>query len=104
MVLMSSAGHIYQQPMDNDSSATGGPFYLTNILPVQHSDLEDTNGQVAGGGVSVYYSHTLQIMLFSFTQGKFFKLLIFTIMGIMLFNHNSVLFDSHVIMNVIESD
>lgn len=70
MVLMSSSGYIYHQPMDDDSSATGGPFYLTNTIPVQHADLDDTNGQVAGGGVSVYYSHTLQIMLFSYTQGE----------------------------------
>jgi len=27
---------------------------------------------VAGGGVSVYYSHTLQLLFYSYTQGKTF--------------------------------
>ena len=28
------------------------------------------NGQIGGGGVSVYYSHLLQMLFFSVTQGK----------------------------------
>ncbi|KAM5126070.1 E3 ubiquitin-protein ligase UBR4-like, partial [Mantella aurantiaca] len=32
----------------------------------------DSNGQVAGGGVSVYYSHVLQMLFFSYCQGKSF--------------------------------
>ncbi|XP_006813837.2 E3 ubiquitin-protein ligase UBR4-like, partial [Saccoglossus kowalevskii] len=72
MVLMSSAGYIYTQPMEELSSAKHGPFYVTNVLDVTHDDLKDTNGQVAGGGVSVYYSHTLQLLFFSYSQGKTF--------------------------------
>lgn len=34
--------------------------------------LQDSNGQVAGGGVSVYYSHVLQMLFFSYSQGKSF--------------------------------
>lgn len=34
--------------------------------------LQDSNGQVAGGGVSVYYSHVLQMLFFSYCQGKSF--------------------------------
>lgn len=33
---------------------------------------QDSNGQVAGGGVSVYYSHVLQMLFFSYCQGKSF--------------------------------
>lgn len=33
---------------------------------------QDSNGQVAGGGVSVYYSHVLQMLFFSYSQGKSF--------------------------------
>ncbi|KAJ8875069.1 hypothetical protein PR048_022959 [Dryococelus australis] len=29
-------------------------------------------GQVGGGGVSIYYSHTLQLLFFSYSQGKNF--------------------------------
>lgn len=66
---MSSAGQLYLQPMDITSSAINGPFYLTNTLPIEHPDLQDSSGQVAGGGVSVYYSHILQLIFFSYSQG-----------------------------------
>ena len=67
---MSSGGQLYLQPMDETSSAINGPFYLTNTLPIEHSDLQDSNGQVAGGGVSVYHSHILQLLFFSYSQGN----------------------------------
>ncbi|XP_057678820.1 E3 ubiquitin-protein ligase UBR4 isoform X1 [Corythoichthys intestinalis] len=72
IVIMSSAGYIYTQVMDESSSAQHGPFYVTNVLEISHEDLKDSNGQVAGGGVSVYYSHVLQMLFFSYSQGKSF--------------------------------
>ncbi|XP_069467171.1 E3 ubiquitin-protein ligase UBR4 isoform X2 [Ambystoma mexicanum] len=72
IVIMSSAGYVYTQLMEESSSAQHGPFYVTNVLEVSHEDLKDNNGQVAGGGVSVYYSHVLQMLFFSYSQGKSF--------------------------------
>uniref|UniRef100_A0A3B4FTU0 Ubiquitin protein ligase E3 component n-recognin 4 n=1 Tax=Pundamilia nyererei TaxID=303518 RepID=A0A3B4FTU0_9CICH len=72
IVIMSSAGYMYTQVMDESSSAQHGPFYVTNVLEITHEDLKDSNGQVAGGGVSVYYSHVLQMLFFSYSQGKSF--------------------------------
>uniref|UniRef100_A0A8C2GSI0 Ubiquitin protein ligase E3 component n-recognin 4 n=1 Tax=Cyprinus carpio TaxID=7962 RepID=A0A8C2GSI0_CYPCA len=72
IVIMSSAGYMYTQMMDESSSAQHGPFYVTNVLEINHEDLKDSNGQVAGGGVSVYYSHVLQMLFFSYSQGKSF--------------------------------
>ncbi|XP_022084216.1 E3 ubiquitin-protein ligase UBR4-like isoform X1 [Acanthaster planci] len=72
LVLMSSAGYLYTQPMVEASEARHGPFYVTNVLEVKHDELKDSGGQVAGGGVSCYYSHTLQLLFFSFSQGKSF--------------------------------
>ncbi|XP_063293132.1 E3 ubiquitin-protein ligase UBR4 isoform X8 [Pelobates fuscus] len=72
IVIMSSAGYVYTQLMEESSSAQHGPFYVTNVLEVNHEDLKDSNGQVAGGGVSVYYSHVLQMLFFSYCQGKSF--------------------------------
>ena len=69
LILMSSGGQLYLQPMDANSSAINGPFYLTNTVSIEHPDLQDSNGQVAGGGVSVYYSHILQLIFFSYSQG-----------------------------------
>ncbi|XP_031761327.1 E3 ubiquitin-protein ligase UBR4 isoform X1 [Xenopus tropicalis] len=72
IVIMSSAGYVYTQLMEEASSARHGPFYVTNVLEVNHEELKDSNGQVAGGGVSVYYSHVLQMLFFSYSQGKSF--------------------------------
>ncbi|KAG1664196.1 E3 ubiquitin-protein ligase UBR4 [Nymphon striatum] len=73
LLLMCSAGNIYSQSMCVDSSAQHGPFYVTTILDVKHPDITDSNsGQVAGGGVSIYYSHALQLLFFSYAQGKSF--------------------------------
>ncbi|KAL0119215.1 hypothetical protein PUN28_009656 [Cardiocondyla obscurior] len=71
MLLMSSAGYIYSQVMDEDSQAKHGAFYVTNTLDVYHPEIKDT-GQVGGGGVSIYYSHALQLLFFSYVCGKSF--------------------------------
>ncbi|KAJ8682718.1 hypothetical protein QAD02_018510 [Eretmocerus hayati] len=72
ILLMSSAGYIYSQAMDEEESlAKHGPFYVTHTLEVYHSDIKD-NGQVCGGGVSIYYSHALQLLFFSYANGKSF--------------------------------
>lgn len=66
---MSSEGLIYTQELDESSSAKSGPFYLTNIVPVSRPELKVNNGQVGDGGVSVYYSHGLQMLFFSYAKG-----------------------------------
>lgn len=71
MLLMSSAGYIYSQVMDEESQAKHGAFYVTNTLDVYHPEIKD-NGQVGGGGVSIYYSHALQLLFFSYACGKSF--------------------------------
>lgn len=71
LLIMSSAGYIYGQTMDEESSAKHGPFYVTNTLDVYHPEIKD-NGQVGGGGVSIYYSHALQLLFFSYACGKSF--------------------------------
>jgi len=40
MLLMSSAGYIYTQAMDEESLAKYGPFYVTNTLDVFHPDIK----------------------------------------------------------------
>lgn len=57
--------------MDGESLAKDGPFYVTNTLDVYHPEIKD-NGQVGGGGVSIYYSHALQLLFFSYACGKSF--------------------------------
>jgi len=70
---ISSSGYIYWQPLNAESSARHGPFYVTNILDVSHPEIKDgANGQTGGGGVSVYFSHSMQLLCFSYAQGKAF--------------------------------
>ena len=72
ILLMSSAGHIYFQQLCEESSAKHGSFYVTNIMELTHPDIKDSNGSLAGGGVSIYYSHTLQLLFCSYAGGKSF--------------------------------
>ncbi|XP_077505275.1 E3 ubiquitin-protein ligase-like protein poe isoform X4 [Amblyomma americanum] len=72
LLLMSSAGYVYCQPLIEESSARHGPFYVTSVLDIQHPDIKDSVGTVAGGGVSIYYSHVLQLLFLSYANGKSF--------------------------------
>lgn len=69
ILLMSSSGYIYTEVCSDESSTKYGTFYVTNTLEV-HLDGVDVNGSIAGGGVSIYYSHTLGLLFYSYAQGK----------------------------------
>ena len=52
LLLLSSAGHIYFQPLCDKSSAHHGSFSETNIISTTHRDVRGTRG-LAGGGISI---------------------------------------------------
>ncbi|XP_068151498.1 protein purity of essence [Drosophila tropicalis] len=72
MLSFSSSGYIYTQQLDQQSLAIHGDFYVTNTLELSHQHIKDVNGQVSGGGVSIYYSHSLQLLFFSYSSGRSF--------------------------------
>ena len=72
IAVMSSHGHIYTEVMNETTSAESDAFFLTNAVTVSHPALNDSNGHIAGGGVSLYYSHVLKLMFFSYSQGLWF--------------------------------
>lgn len=72
MLIFASSGYIYTQPLADESLAKHGAFYVTNTLELDHPLIKDSNGLVGGGGVSIYYSHILQLLFFSYSQGKSF--------------------------------
>lgn len=72
MLLFASSGYIYTQPLADESLAKHGAFYITNTLELDHPLIKDSSGLVGGGGVSIYYSHSLQLLFFSYSQGKSF--------------------------------
>lgn len=72
MLIMSSLGYIYTQPLADESLAKHGSFYVTNTLELDHPYIKDMNGQILAGGVSIYYSHVLQMLFFSYQFGRNF--------------------------------
>uniref|UniRef100_A0A182YND8 Uncharacterized protein n=1 Tax=Anopheles stephensi TaxID=30069 RepID=A0A182YND8_ANOST len=69
MLIMSSLGYIYTQPLSDESLAKHGPFYVTSTLEFAHPLITGINGQILAGGVSIYYSHVLQLLFFSYAAG-----------------------------------
>lgn len=72
MLTFASSGYIYYQTLDEQSLAVHGDFYVTNTLELSHHHIKDVNGQVGGGGVSIYYSHALQLLFYSYASGRSF--------------------------------
>lgn len=56
IVIMSSAGYIYTQLMEEASSAQHGPFYVTNVLEVNHEDLKVMVAFPSKSGCSGFFS------------------------------------------------
>lgn len=69
VIIISSQGYIYTEILNKEASAE--PFYMMNVLPVEHSTMEEASGMINGGGCSVYYSKTLKLLFFSYTKGKY---------------------------------
>ncbi|CAF0847863.1 unnamed protein product, partial [Didymodactylos carnosus] len=74
ILIMASNGYIYYEQLCETSSAKNGSFYVTNTLDLKHDTIQETNGNgiILGGGVSVYYSSVLKILLWSYLHGKNF--------------------------------
>jgi E3 ubiquitin-protein ligase UBR4 len=81
VVVMSSTGVMYSQPVIPACNAVEGPVYFTIDLAVTYpsgsvagatSPQGEDEGEesVFGGGVSIYYSHTLKMLFFSFMNGQ----------------------------------
>ncbi|CAD5111184.1 DgyrCDS518 [Dimorphilus gyrociliatus] len=71
IAIMASTGYVYTQILDE--TAQNGAFFVTNVIDIKHVDIKtEANGTISGGGGSVYYSHLLQLLFFSFLSGKTF--------------------------------
>lgn len=72
LLLFASSGYIYTQPLVDESLAKHGAFYVTNTLEIDHPMIVESKGALGEGGASIYYSHVLQMLFFSYTIGKNF--------------------------------
>lgn len=72
LLLFASSGYIYTQPLVEESLAKHGSFYVTNTLEISHPLVYETKGALGEGGASIYYSHLLQMLFFSYSIGRNF--------------------------------
>jgi E3 ubiquitin-protein ligase UBR4 len=72
VLVMMSTGHIFCQPIIPECNASDGPIYFTVEFSLSHSSIEEHNSQVCDGGASIYYSHSLHMLFFSYQNGKSF--------------------------------
>lgn len=70
VIVMTSSGKLYSQPIVSSVSATDGPVYFTVNMEVTHPSIVEAEGLVNGGGASVYYSQTLKMLFFSLHNGE----------------------------------
>ncbi len=70
VVIMTSTGKIFSQPIVPSVTANDGPVYFTMGLDISHpSVVAGSDGVINGGGASVYYSQTLKMLFFSYFNG-----------------------------------
>ena len=67
IVIMSSLGFLYTEALNEQSAC--GPFFMMNVIGVNHPQSSISGGKLNGGGASVYYSPLLKLMFFSYTEG-----------------------------------
>lgn len=72
LLLFASSGYIYTQPLIDESLAKHGAFYVTNTLEIDHPMIYETKAALCDGGASIYYSHLLQMLFFSYLNGRNF--------------------------------
>jgi E3 ubiquitin-protein ligase UBR4 len=78
---MANDGRIYSEKMDDSTSAVNGPYYITNDVNYDDSEMlslmeNNANSNATSGpsaeakGVSLYYSHALQLLFYTYPNGK----------------------------------
>lgn len=72
LLLFASSGYIYTQPLVDESLAKHGAFYVTNTLDIDHPYVYELKGALCEGGAAIYYSHLLQMLFFSYVNGRNF--------------------------------
>ncbi len=45
---------------------------MTNTIDAKHADIKETNGTMNNGGVSIYYSFRLELLFWSYQNGRTF--------------------------------
>jgi len=89
---MSNEGRIYYEKLDENTSAANGPYYITNDLTYcesSESSAASASSPPSGApevppaaaaadtkkdpcGSSLYYSHTLKLLFYTYSNGKSF--------------------------------
>jgi E3 ubiquitin-protein ligase UBR4 len=80
VVIIASDGRIYYEKLDENTSASNGPYYITNDLNYDDTSSfgadQNLGSSTAGGekkeavGVSIHYSHALKLLFYTYPNGK----------------------------------
>jgi len=66
-------GRIYSEKLDDSTSASNGPYYITNDLNYDDNEILQENvtaGVSEKKSVSIYYSHALGLLFYTYPNGK----------------------------------
>ncbi|CAK9290710.1 unnamed protein product [Gordionus sp. m RMFG-2023] len=70
ILIMSQASVIYYQPLNDEAKYNGVLFYVTNAIYIAGtSDSQSKLNPLFGGGKTLYYSNSLNLILMSFVDG-----------------------------------
>lgn len=70
---MSFEGRIFYEKLSDVTSASHGYYYVTNDLNFQDTEMlvsENNSASLDNKGVSLYYSHALKLLFYTYPNGK----------------------------------
>jgi len=81
VIIIANDGRIYYEKLDENTSASNGPYYITNDLNYDDTSsfgvgTDQNTGSSAGNdkkdvvGVSIHYSHSLKLLFYTYPNGK----------------------------------
>jgi hypothetical protein len=71
LFVLSSMGNVYVQELNEQCRLEDdGSFYMTSWVTIKHGLSVDQQGIIAGGGLSIHYSHTCRLLFVGYAQGR----------------------------------
>jgi E3 ubiquitin-protein ligase UBR4 len=79
IVIIANDGRIYYEKLDENTSATNGPYYITNDLNYDDTSAFTSEQNISSSssgsekkesiGVSIHYSHSLKLLFYTYPNG-----------------------------------
>lgn len=70
LLIMSSVGYVYLQQLNEQCLLEDdASFFVTNSVMIDHVELNEHQGTISDGGISIHYSYALKLVFVSYAQG-----------------------------------